>query len=134
MSRTDKTRPYWVKMLDKPSNYREVHNHGKRPLLDEKGRTIHVPVEGKFFANGRQIMRTVMVDHPECDLPASPWDKDTRPYSYSACHYTWTYAWANSGEARCGCPICSDTVGRKQETRSKRRAAKRAAQNWKDEY
>lgn len=133
MSRTDKTRPFRVKMLDKPGNYREVHNHHSRVLLDEQGNAVRVPVEGKFV-NGHQVMATVYVPHPTCDLPASPWDKDDRPYSYYSCHYTYTYSWINTGEARCGCPMCSDTVGRKQETRSKRRAAKRAVRNWEVEY
>lgn len=133
MSRTDKTRPYWVKMLDKPGNYREVHNHGKRMLLDADGNTVDVPT-GEFWPNGREKRRTIYVDHPACDLPASPWDKDDRPYSYNACHYTHTYSWVNSGEAKCGCPLCSDTVGRKHETRKKRRASKRAVQNWESEY
>lgn len=132
MSRTDKTRPFRVKMLDSPSNYKEVHNHDSRPLIVD-GKTVRVPVEGKTFA-GRQVVRTVLVRHPECDLPASPWDEDNRPYSYSACHYTYTRSWIATGEARCGCPFCSDTVGRKQVTRKERRNGKQAVRNWKDEY
>lgn len=134
MSRTDKTRPFWVKMLDSPSNYHEVHNHGKRMLLDENGKIVHVPT-GEFYPNGYEKLRTVYVNHPECDLPASPWDRDDRPYTYNACHYDHTSAWVNSGEARCGCRFCSqDDWFQQQNRRDRRKSKKYCDGGWRKEW
>lgn len=121
VSRTDVHRPFRVKMLSSKSNFKEVHNHGSRPLLKD-GKRVYVEVEGKTF-NGRPVKRLVLVDFHECDLPADPWAKDDREFQYSMCHYTYTWSWINSGDARCGCPMCSDSVGRKLERRKDRRMA-----------
>ena len=67
----------------------------------------------------------------ECDLPERP-GKDNG--EWDGCHWTYTRTFMGEGAARCGCSMCNDTVGRKVETRKKRRNAKQATRNWKDEY
>lgn len=129
MSRTDKTRPFWVKMIDKPCYYKAVHNHAARPLRDDKGHLVRVPT-GEVSKWG-PVVRTVMVPFTECDLPAAPGRENGDHYG---CHWTYTYTFMGEGASRCGCSMCNDTVGRKQETRKKRRQAKQATRNWKDEY
>lgn len=130
MSRTDKTRPFWVKVMDSKSNYREVHNHASRPLRDEKGKLVRIPT-GEFFSNGYPKERIVEVPFTECDLPDDP--RKDRGH-WDGCHWSETRTWANSGEARCGCFSCSDQVWRRQENRKERRAGKAEAQNWEKWY
>lgn len=129
MSKTDKTRPFWVKMIDEPRFYKAVHNHAARPLRDDKGRLVRVPT-GEVSKWG-PVVRTVMVPFTECDLPSTP-GRDNG--EWDGCHWTYTHEFISTGAARCGCPMCSGTIERKQKTRKKRRNAKQATRNWKDEY
>jgi hypothetical protein len=121
MARTDKTRPHWVKMADDPGNYREVHNHATRLLRDEHGEYVRVPTGEISKFTGQPITRIVRVPFDECDLPDSPTERQT---NYDGCHYDYTYSWINSGQARCGCNLCQDTLWRREENRRQRRAAR----------
>jgi len=129
VSKTDKTRPFWVKMLDKPCYYKAVHRHDARPLRDDKGHVVRVPT-GEVRSWG-PVMRTVMVPFTECDLPAAP-GRDNG--EWDACHWTYTRTFMGEGASRCGCSMCNDTEGRKQMTRKERRNGKQVTRNWKDEY
>lgn len=130
MSRTDKTRPFWIKVCDSASNYKEVHNHAKRLLRDENGEFVRVPIPGKFWGT-RQATRMIEIPFTECDLPKDP-RKDQG--NYDGCHWTYTREFMSRGEARCGCRTCSQDDYYRNENRKARHAAKREAQNWKDEY
>ena len=129
MSRTDKTRPFWVKMLDKPCYYKAVHRHDARPMRDDKGQVVRVET-GRSFNGKWPIMRTVMVPFTECDLPDAPGMENG---SWDACHWTYTREFMAQGAARCGCSTCNDTEGRKQETRKNRRQARHEAKNYNPE-
>lgn len=129
MSKTDKTRPYRVKMVDSKSNYREAHNHASRPLRDANGDFVRVPIPGKFWGE-RQATRIVHVPFVECDLPAEP----TTEGDWHSCRWESTRSFDYSGQAKCGCPVCADQVDRKNKVRRERQAGKRQARNWKDEY
>src|SRR5438270_12199840 len=127
MSRTDVHRPFWVKVYDSPSNYKEVHNHARRPLRDGKGNYVRVDVPGEAWPNGRQKTRIVTVPFTECDLPADP-SHDEGGY-WDGCHWTYTKEFINSGMARHSCATCSESDYVKQENRKQCRARTREARN-----
>lgn len=130
MSRTDKTRPFWVKVCDNPSNYKAVHNHASRFLRDENGKYVRVPIPGKFWGK-TQATRIVEVPFTECDLPEDPRKDEGH---HDGCHWTYTAEFISSGEARCGCKVCSDNDYFKQMNRRERYAAKDYTRNWDKEY
>jgi len=117
-------------MLDH-GNYKAVHNHASRPLRDAKGNYVRVPIPGKFWGKV-QATRIVTVPFTECDLPEDP--RKDEGYC-DGCHWTYTSTWINSGDARCGCDVCSGNPQLKRENRSKRYAGKRYVRGaWRDEY
>jgi hypothetical protein len=63
----------------------------------------------------------------ECDLP-DVYDKNGGWNKSGGCYYTWTWDWINSGDARCGCPTCSDKGYNKQQNRRARKQSKRDIQ------
>lgn len=131
MSRTDKTRPFWVKVCESASNYREVHNHASRLLRDDKGNYVREEVPGETLWNGAPKTRIVVVPFTECDLPSSPWPDNGH---YDACHWMYTREFMSRGEARCGCRVCSQDDWFRSENRRDRRDAKRYTRNWDKEY
>lgn len=138
MSRTDKTRPHWVKLLDNPRNYREVHDHAQRPLRDENGEYVRVDT-GKVWKdrNGKEhaIREIVYVPATECDLPATPEQQYKEDGKWwDGCHYDHTLAWISSGEARCGCPMCSGSEYFKEQNRRERYKGRRECRDWDAGY
>lgn len=129
MSRTDKTRPFRVKLADQPQNYKEIHNHAWRFKRDAKGKHVMVP-SGQVF-RGHEIMRRVQVPFTACDLPLDPANDRN---GWDQCHYAATHEFANSGEYKCGCPTCADKPGRQIETKKRRRIGKFLTRNWDKDY
>lgn len=123
VSKTDKTRPWWVKMVESPSNYKESHNHGKVPLRDEHGKIVQVAVEGQRWP------QTVYVQATECDLPPAPGpDRE-----WGSCHWTETAHFIHTVRY-CGCPMCTGQDWRRQERRKERYEGRRQARDWWREY
>lgn len=125
MSKTDKTRPWRVKLLDSPRNFKEEHNHGKVPLRDERGEIVRVLREGAKWPS------IVYTQATECDLPPDP-TKDTE--RRTNCYWTHTAEWAANGQAFCGCPMCTSQDWRREERRRERYEGKRQARDWQREY
>lgn len=124
MSRTDKTRPFWIKVCDSTSNYKEVHNHASRVVWED--------VPGETCPNGKQKRRSYLVPFTECDLPESPWPNNGE---WHQCHWDYTREFSSSGDARCGCPICADSPDRKRRVRKERRIVKKSLRDWEaDEW
>lgn len=126
MSKTDKTRPFWIKVCDSPSNYKAVHNHASRLLRDADGNFVRVPIPGKFWGN-RQATRIVVVPFTECDLPEDPRKEQG---DNDGCHWTYTQEFISSGQARCGCRVCSNDQYYREQNRKDRYKGKREARNW----
>lgn len=98
MSRTRKTRPLHVRMVDPKDNgvgYTEVHNH----------------------VNGREC------DLPDKHDPKTIAESYTGPFASPEnrpCHYSFEY----KGKGLCGCKMCTGQVERRAENRKKRHLAK----------
>lgn len=125
MSKTDKTRPYRVKMFESAANYEAVHNHASRPKRDKNGNYVYRLIGG-FWPGGEPKREQVYEDFDgNCDLPASP--NVHIPEDWHGCHYTAKRGWEFSGEARCGCPRCTDQFERKAKAKRERRKTRIAA-------
>lgn len=105
MSKTDKTRPYWVRLFDQPQNYLEAHDH----------------VNGVCD----------LPDRPAADSSSNTW---WGSWLRHECGYTWSAAFCYSGEGQCGCRLCTGYHTRREERRRDRHDARRKANDWLKEF
>ena len=108
MSRTDKTRPYWVKVRDKSSYLIENHDH--------RDGVCNLP-ERPAPHNNSPYMWSASWQSTDCVWITSP-------------------EFWSSGDARCSCYMCGYDAYRSVPLRKAQRieARRYCRQGWRDEY
>lgn len=109
MSKTDKTRPYWVKVRDKASYLVENHDH-----------------------------RDGVCNLPERPTPHNRADYNwAAPWQSGDCQWITSAEFWSSPDALCPCKMCHGSYGWEDGTsaRAQRRKARRYSRDgWRDEY
>jgi hypothetical protein len=108
LSKTDKTRPYWVKVRDKHSYLIENHDH-----------------------------RDGVCNLPERPAPHNDVDYQWGAHWLSGdCVWITSYEWTYSGDARCPCYMCGyDAYWSVPQRKRQRIEGKRYCQDgWRNEY
>jgi len=102
MSKTDKTRPLWVRALDAPRNLTEQHDH----------------------TNGICELQNTPVN------PARRKPQEPTPLPQNGeCYWDYSNQFLYSKAARCGCPLCTAAHQRRVQRRRSRHQFRQAARS-----